>query len=80
VWTGSEYVGECKLLHNSVNDESPPTFFGLGDAVEFFPKVLSKDTFDYLSSGCAKEKRVSPSPYLCALLADICMQISKRLI
>jgi hypothetical protein len=46
VQTGSEYVGECKLLRNSVNDESPPTFFGLGDAVEFFPKVLSKDTWE----------------------------------
>jgi len=32
--------------HNSINDESLPTFFGSGDAVEFFLKVLSKDPWE----------------------------------
>jgi hypothetical protein len=42
-------MGFCAWLlgaRNSVNDESPPTFFGSGDVLEFFPEVLSKDPWE----------------------------------
>ncbi|KIM78407.1 hypothetical protein PILCRDRAFT_90586 [Piloderma croceum F 1598] len=59
--------------HNSVNDESPPTFFGSGDTVEFFPEVLSKDPWEltwlFEQWTCKQEKnlkKIDPLARVCA--------------
>jgi hypothetical protein len=59
---------------NSVNDESPPTFFGSGDAVEFFPEVLSKDPWELarlFEQWTCKREKSEPSPHPCRLLAAL---------
>jgi len=60
-------LGSC----NSVNNKSPPTFFGSGDAVEFFPEVLSKDPWElawlFEQWTCKREK----SEYLTLLVGII---------
>ena len=59
IWEFSAWLlGAC----NSVNDKSPPTFFGLSDAVEFLPEVLSKDPWElaqlFKQWTCLREKSV----------------------